>query len=121
MNATSPRAARAHSSAPLEAGGAGVGLGLAAAAILSLTGVLIALISRAYALPALTIAFWRDVFAALALAAGAAFASIRRSAVSKAVQAAGPTPSLAASRGFARTAWPVLLAGGLTLAAFNVV
>jgi len=48
---------------------AGYAIGLSAAAVLSLTGILIAIISREYAVPALLIALWRDAFTAAGVAA----------------------------------------------------
>lgn len=47
----------------------GYALALVATLFLSLTGILIALVSRRQGVPALVIAFWRDVFASAALAA----------------------------------------------------
>ena len=45
----------------------GYALAIVATAFLSLTGILIALVSRRHGVPALVIAFWRDVFASAAL------------------------------------------------------
>jgi len=52
-------------------GGAACGylIGLAAAAVLSLTGILIALVSTRHGVAALVIAFWRDLFTSASIAA----------------------------------------------------
>lgn len=50
-------------------------IGLAATLALSFTGILISHLSRAYALPSLVLAFWRDCFVVLGLAAAFAIFS----------------------------------------------
>jgi drug/metabolite transporter, DME family len=53
-------------------------IGLAATVALSFTGILISYLSRAYALPSLVLAFWRDCFVVLGLAAAFAIFSPKR-------------------------------------------
>ena len=63
---------------PARAGMAGgYAIGLAAAAVLSLTGILIALVSSRHGVAALVIAFWRDLFTSAAIAAALALLSPR--------------------------------------------
>lgn len=52
--------------------------GLAATVALSFTGILISYLNRAYGLPSLVLAFWRDCFVVLALAAAFAAFSPKR-------------------------------------------
>ena len=59
-------------------------VGLAATILLSFTGILISYLSRAYALPSLVLAFWRDVFVAFGLVVAFAIASRRRFALDRA-------------------------------------
>ena len=53
-------------------------IGLGATVALSFTGILISHLNRAYAMPSLVLAFWRDGFVVLGLAAAFAIFSPRR-------------------------------------------
>jgi drug/metabolite transporter (DMT)-like permease len=75
-------------------------VGLAATILLSFTGILISYLSRAYGLPSLVLAFWRDVFVALGLVVAFAALSRRRFALD-------------------RSHLPFFLLYGITLAIFN--
>jgi drug/metabolite transporter (DMT)-like permease len=75
-------------------------IGLSATIFLSFTGILISYLSRAYALPSLVLAFWRDCFVALALIV--AFVLFRRNRFQ-----------------LDRAHWMFFILYGLTLALFN--
>jgi DME family drug/metabolite transporter len=75
-------------------------VGLAATILLSFTGILISYLSRAYALPSLVLAFWRDVFVAFGLIMAFAVFSRRRFALD-------------------RSHLPFFVLYGITLALFN--
>jgi DME family drug/metabolite transporter len=59
-------------------------IGLAATILLSFTGILISYLSRAYALPSLVLAFWRDVFVAFGLVVAFGALSRRRFSLDRA-------------------------------------
>jgi len=75
-------------------------IGLTATVLLSFTGILISYLNRAYQLPSLVLAFWRDTFVVLGLAVTFAFFSRGRF---------GLKPSL----------WSFFLLYGLSLSLFN--
>ena len=54
-------------------------IGVGATVALSFTGILISYLSRTYSLPSLVLAFWRDFFVVIGLAA--AFAALQSEAI----------------------------------------
>lgn len=75
-------------------------IGLAATLLLSFTGILISYLNRAYQLPSLVLAFWRDCFVVLGLIAAFALFSRRRFQLE-------------------RSLWSFFLLYGLSLSLFN--